>query len=131
LRFIWLADVIGWAVAFDDALDWQRIRERYPIVLNVLALASHFTPLPGRLASRIPGATLDAFARGGAHAHEWLWRADSRRSDVRRWDQVRRSLRPPVWWTLLRYGTDGDKPSARLRHAGIVGRVALRRTFRN
>ena len=129
LRLIWLADVIGWAVAFDGALDWRRVRERNPIVLNVLALANQLTPLPGALASRVPRATLDAFRSGDAASHEWLWPSDSRRSDVRPWHQLRRSLRPPKWWTLLRYGASAGtlRPSGRLRHVRIVGRAVVRR----
>lgn len=131
LRFIWLADVIGWAAAFDDVLDWQQVRDRYPIVLNVLALANHFTPLPDQLASRVPRAMLDAFRLGDPPPHEWLWPSDSRRSNFRRWHQIRRSLQPPAWWTLLRYGASGNKPSGRLRHVGIVGRTAVRRGLQN
>lgn len=128
LRFIWLADVVGWAAAFDGTLDWQRVRERYPVVLNVLALAHHFTPLPVPLVSRVPPATLDAFELDAAYTQEWLWPSDSRRSDVRRWDQLWRSMRPPAWWTLLRYGASGATPSGRLRHVGIVGRALARRS---
>jgi len=46
LRLISLADVIGWSAAFDGTLDWTRVRNRYPIVLNVLALAHQTHPAP-------------------------------------------------------------------------------------
>ena len=129
LRLIWIADVIGWAARFDNRLDWQRVRARYPIVLNVLALAQLLTPLPGSLSSRVPPATLDAFRAAGATGHAWLWPSDRSRDDVLRWHQLRRSLVPPSWWLLLRYGPSAGASSRRidqLRHLGIVGRAAVR-----
>jgi hypothetical protein len=132
LRLILLADVVGWATAFGDALDWQSVREKYPIVMNVLALANRFTPLPDVLASRLLGATPDAFVKTDTDRDEWLSPCDGRRGASRRWHQTHRSLRPPKGWVLVRYGTpDGTVPPGWwLQHLRIANRAGVRRGLR-
>lgn len=45
LRLIWVADIVGLAERFAAEIDWAMVKQRYPLVLNVLSLFHFITPL--------------------------------------------------------------------------------------
>ncbi|MFN8459217.1 MAG: nucleotidyltransferase family protein [Anaerolineae bacterium] len=45
LRLIWVADIVGLAEHFAAEIDWPLIKQRYPVVMNVLSLFHFITPL--------------------------------------------------------------------------------------
>ena len=132
-RLVWVADIIGYAEAFVDELDWAHMKTTHPLVLSTLSLLHWLTPLPQSVLDRTGVALGDAPRCVAEDYTGWP------RSTALTWDGwaerlsvLRRTLAPPDWWLKLNYGTGSGmggygrglaKHSAAL--AGLVGRRAL------
>jgi hypothetical protein len=130
LRLIWTADIVGFAEAFSERLDWEYTMRRRSIIANVLALVHGVTPLPVTVFRHIPTRTLDGLRNVGADDRVWAWTPGGRSPGESRLQQVSRVLSPPVWWLDLRYGRSGRSMGLcvqRLRHLGAAGRAFRRR----
>lgn len=112
-RLIWVADIVGFAERFRDAVDWARVRARYPDVLDTLALLHWIVPLSGelRVALRdvLPEAAL-ARAPGGVGRDFDGWPHHALAAQrAKGWRGILRdTLRPSAWWTRLHYGVPAD-----------------------
>jgi hypothetical protein len=128
LRFIWIADILGFAEACAARLDWGMLAHRYPLVVNVLGVASGLTPLPEAVAPHVP-APVAAHMRAIAERDDaWSW-VPARQEPGGHWMRLRRSLNPPAWWLMLKYsrgGRPGNGP-LRMRHLRTLARVGIRR----
>lgn len=54
VRLIWVADLVSFAEHFSAAIDWPHLQQRYPQILNTLALFHFLTPLSETLLARAP-----------------------------------------------------------------------------
>ena len=103
LRLIWVADVLGYATRFRDAIPWSDLRARYPFVLNAISLLHLVTALPVDLLEHVQPPTLRALSGVGVAAKPLTEifkagrgaRATSR--DV---------FYPSDWWLCLYYALD-------------------------
>ena len=57
IRLIGVIDLLRYATVFHGAIDWKRLEDRHPWVLNVLRCLHYVTPLPSPLGDLIPPAT--------------------------------------------------------------------------
>lgn len=93
LRRIWLVDIVGYAERFAAQIDWRRLRDAYPFVLNALAMIHFVLPLPPALKSRVPPPAGPAPAGTGV-VHRPL-------------SEIARTGRPWAgWWRDLFYPSD-------------------------
>ena len=133
LRLIWIADILGFSERFVDEIDWGRVAQRYPFVMNALALIHRLAPLPERVRQR-SGVTLVPVPRGiGEEYRGWP------RTKALVWDSVRgrlqflgRSLDPPEWWLRFYYEAGTGRPGlwkAMLRHWTTLVRSMIRRAW--
>jgi len=141
-RLIWVADIVGYAEAFVEELDWDYLRSTHPFVLSTLSLLDWLTPLPASVRDRVGLATsvvprpVGPMGKVGSVCEDYQgWP----RSTAFTWDSwrerlefLRESLAPPDWWLRLNYGTGVGtggygrgvaKHSAAL--AGLAGRRAV------
>ncbi len=103
-RFIWIADIVSFAERFVNEIDWDGIRRRYPLILNILSLLQFVTPLSGKLRrrARIPGG--DAPRGIGKDFRGWPRSSLSSQRDKGYWRILRDTFLPPEWWLRLHYG---------------------------
>jgi hypothetical protein len=104
-RFIWVVDVVAFAEMFCGEIDWPRIRQQYPRVLQILSLFHAVTPLSERLRNIAGiavghpppdiGHEFDGWPR---HSVGWMRRHRSIGQIL--YD----TLLPPEWWLRLYYG---------------------------
>lgn len=130
LRLLGIADIVGYAEAFESGLDWQRLRRLHPIVLRVLGFANAVTPLAEAVAAHLPDADVRAASADDVSA-ALAWSPDGGVRAGGRMTQATRTAHAPAWWLALRYGgrTWPGLTAARLRHLLVVGRALRRRTF--
>ena len=133
-RLIWVADIVGYAEAFVDDLDWDHLRSTYPFVLSTLSLLHWLTPLPESVRDRAGLATGVAPGSVGAVGEDYEgWP----RSTAFTWDSwgeriefLRQSLAPPDWWLRLNYGTGDDTGGygkGVAKHSAALAGLAWRR----
>ncbi|CAG0927379.1 hypothetical protein TFLX_00419 [Thermoflexales bacterium] len=102
-RLIWVADIVSWAERYATAIDWERLRQQYPPVLNTLSLLHAMTPLSENLRSCAKIKVGKAPSGIGIDFQGWpriprtAWRAKGYR---RVWFDT---LYPSDWWLRLRY----------------------------
>lgn len=126
LRLIWIADIVGYATRYRDAIPWADLRRQYPFVLNALALVHLVVGLPGELLERVAPAAADL--RGVGRACKPLSEIFKPGRSVRDvWPDV---FDPSDWWLRLYYGLD-DRATLwwhrSVRHPVHVGRWLVRR----
>lgn len=129
-RLIWAADIIGFADAFADRLDWDHLRRAHPFVLSSLALIHHVTPLPeqvrrraGVVPGRVPSRVGEDYA-GWPRASAFVWDGWRARAGF-----VKQTLAPPEWWLRLNYGVPGawGRGQGTLRHVAALSASLWRR----
>ena len=119
-RLIWAADIVGFSEKFLSAIDWVRVRQRYPFVLSTLSLLHCLAPVPDRV-RRSAGVTVVGAPRETGEDYDgWPWtRAGTWDSVGGRLQFLAQTFNPPEWWLRLNYGT-GTGPTgawrARARH---------------
>jgi len=103
-RLIWAADIVGFAERFAVDIDWELIRTRYPIVIEILSLLHFAIPLSEPLLERgaiplgrAPGQVLEDFEGWprAAMADQWEKGLLGIAEDT---------LSPPEWWLRLHHG---------------------------
>jgi hypothetical protein len=127
LRLIWVADVVGYAMRYREAIPWTDVRRRYPFVLNALSLLHLVTPLPRELTEYVTPSS-DRGLRGVGVACRPLSAILRRGRPVR--DVCRDLFDPSDWWLRLYYGA-GERSSLwwyrGVRHPLQVGYWLARR----
>jgi len=107
-RLINVADIIGFTERNCLALDWQQIRERFPILLTALPLMHHISPWD-----------FEKIPKGFVPEKEWKRRLEpvpfdgwpSRRLKVLRtesrtlWQVLLDTFLPSIWWLGVYYGS--------------------------
>jgi hypothetical protein len=110
IRLIWVADVVGFAEQFADRIDWDRVRDRFPLALNVLSLFHWITPLSQQLLQRAAVPTgpppedlrIDFAGWPSAAVATLLERG---------WSQmVRATFLPSAWWLRMHHGLSATQP---------------------
>jgi hypothetical protein len=109
LRLIWVADVVGYATRYRDAIPWPEMRRRYPFVLNALSLLHLVTPLPVELLEHVTPARAQGL-RGIGVSCKPLTEIVKLNRPVR--DVARDVFDPSDWWLRLYYGL-GDQAQLR------------------
>jgi hypothetical protein len=140
LRLIWVADIVGYAVRYQDEIPWAELARNDPFVLNALSLFHLVTPLPGALLQRVPppGDRLRGVGVACKPLAEILTHGRSP-SGI-----FREIFDPSDWWLKLYYGLGDDQSLAwhravahplqvgrwLARRAGNYARWEIRRTWR-
>ena len=136
-RLVWVADIVGYAEAFVEELNWDYLRSTHPFVLSTLSLLPWLTPLPASVWDRAGLATgvarLSVCPVGSVGEDYEGWP----RSTAFTWDSwgerlefLRQSLAPPDWWLRLNYGTGagpGGYGRGVARHSSALAGLAWRR----
>jgi len=109
-RLIWVADIVSLTERFAAEIDWERVRRRYPAVLNTLSLLHFMTPLSDDLFSRAPISLGRAPQGIGTEFQGWpkIRPACWREKGYRR--VLRDTLIPSEWWLRLRYQVGSARP---------------------
>jgi hypothetical protein len=103
-RLIWLADIISFAERFATEINWQQVKERYPLVLNMLSVL-HFPTLLSEELLRYAPIKIGREPKDiGEHFQGWPGSslADQRQKGWRR--ILRDTFYPSEWWLRLYYG---------------------------
>jgi Uncharacterised nucleotidyltransferase len=107
LRLIWVADVVGYATRYRDAIPWPEVRGRYPFVLNALSLLHLVTPLPAELLAHVTPARTQGL-RGIGVSCKPLTEIVKLDRPVR--EIARDVFDPSDWWLRLYYGLGDEAP---------------------
>ena len=106
-KLINIADIIGYTEKYFVTLDWQMIKERWPLLFNALPLMQHITPWDdNKVSGEITlihnvAKHVDTRSFAGWPHH----RMKEQKAKGRKWYQVLRdTFLPPVWWTKVYYG---------------------------
>jgi hypothetical protein len=108
-KLINVADVIGFTEKNFDALNWQRIKEKYQLLNSALPLMHHISPwnleiVPKSfVACRIRKKKIIANPFSG-WPHQRLKVFKSR--DTSWYHMLKETFVPPVWWTMVYYGVN-------------------------
>ena len=110
IRFIWIADIVGFAERFVANIEWRRVQKQYPLILDLLSLFHFATPLSERLRQQASIPTGSARLDVGQDFQGWprLSLADQRRKGV--WRIFSDSFIPSEWWLRLNYRIGGTRP---------------------
>ncbi len=129
LRLIWVSDVLGFTERFVEEIDWARVTDRYPFVMNALALIQSLAPLDDIVIQRSGVAVIPRPRGIGEEYRGWP------RTAAFVWDSIgarlrflRRTLNPPEWWLRFYYaGAAGRLYRVRLQHWAMLLHAALRK----
>jgi hypothetical protein len=108
-RLIWIADLVTFAEHFVTEIDWQRIKEQYPVVLNLLSLAHFMTPLSERVLNHAPLKIGQAPEGIGLHFQGWPHSSLANQKEKGFRGILRDSFFPSEWWLRLHYGLDSEQ----------------------
>jgi hypothetical protein len=123
LRFIWIADLVGFAEQYRENIDWLRVRHQQPAILELLALLHFAVPLSERL-RRQAGIIIGPEPAGlGLDFAGW-----PRTSLAQQWSKGLGQLLidtffPGEWWLRLGYGLGSTRShfwSRWLSHPGYI-----------
>jgi hypothetical protein len=128
LRLIWVADIVGYATRYREAIPWADVRRRYPFVINALSLLDLVTPLPSELA--------EFAAPPSAREIRGVGKVSKPPGEILRWSRplraiLRDAFDPSDWWLRLYYGVGVGSPlwwHRSVRHPLQVGYWLARRT---
>ncbi len=118
-RLIWVADVVGFAEKFVSKINWQRVKQDYPRVIQILALFHHIMPLSDTLQEqagikpgRPPNDIGKEFSGWPRYSVKMMRRSKS-------YPQiVRDTLFPPEWWLCLYHGVAPSQGLNKVRWVG-------------
>jgi len=118
-RLIWVVDVVGFAEKFVTEIDWRRVKQDYPRVIEIRTLCHHITPLSDTLQQQAgikPGRPPNDIGKEFAGWPRYplkMMRRSKGYSQI-----VRDTLFPPEWWLCLYHGV---APGHGLKKARWVG----------
>lgn len=137
MRFIWIADLVGFAEQYAADIDWARVARHQPAILKILSLLHFAVPLSDELRQRagigigpVPGGVGCDFA-GWPRAPL----AQQRAKGYRR--LLADTFLPGEWWLRLNYGLGSTGAlfwTRWVRHPACIARSAwtvLRRRLNN
>lgn len=123
LRLIWVVDVVALAEHCADTINWAELATRYPLVLNMLSLFHHISPLSERLQAHLRLGRAPAGI--GVSFEGWPHQSLASQRHKGYVGILKDTLIPSEWWLRLFYGLDSVTPlwSYRwLRHPLHMGR---------
>ena len=101
---IWVSDIVSFAERFVNEIDWKKIRQQYPLVVNTLSLMNFLTPLSETLLTRAsisigqePHGLWDDFDKMPRTTPEEQFSRGYMRA-------LRLGFFPSEWWLRLYYG---------------------------
>jgi hypothetical protein len=106
IRLIAVADMVSLAEKFIDEIDWDRMRQEYPEVLNVLALFHPHSQLNDQLVEaaditrRNGNIPLGEDLQGWSHINSGMIRV------IGLWKFIMLTFTPSDWWLYLYFGAD-------------------------
>jgi hypothetical protein len=139
-RLVWVADIVGYAEAFVEELNWDYLRSTHPFVLSTLSLLDWLTPLPSSVrdraglatgAARLSVGPVDSIGSVGEDYEGWprstalTWNSWGERLEF-----LKQSVVPPDWWLRLNYGTGagpGGYGRGVAKHSAALAGLAWRR----
>ncbi len=109
-RYIWLADITGFAETCADKIDWTFIKQHYPRILNILDLFHKVIPLSNTLqqtAGLQPSRPTQGLETQGLGLEFAGWPRYSLAQQKSKGHKriISDTLFPPEWWLRLYYGT--------------------------
>lgn len=114
LKVINILDVVLYAEKYQEELDWARLANEYPHVLNTLRCLHYVVPLSKALQQRIGGVDEQAPAGVG----ETMWPLTKiAAADVSLRQKWHHLMSPPDWWCHLYYNVD---PRQTLRWVKLI-----------
>ncbi len=122
LRLIHLYDIMAYAIKFHDRIDWQRLAQQFPYVINGIRCIHFILPCPEPLAATVQAPTTVPPKKCG-EAMKPLSKIV--RKD-RPWPTIFKELfQPSPWWKHAYYGIPPENSLGRchwLTHPLMVGR---------
>jgi hypothetical protein len=109
-RLIWAADIVSFAERFAVEIDWDRVRQQYPLILHTLSSLHFLTPLPATLRQQA-GLTTGRTPQGiGLDFTGWP-RSSLAKQRKKGWPAIiQNTFFPSEWWLRLRYSLGAARP---------------------
>lgn len=105
-RLIWLADIVTYAEKHVAEIDWYGLRKRSPLVLNMLSLIYHMTPLSQELRSCLAQHTLGTLNDVGRDFRGWPRTSLEEQMEKGLLRFLGDTFWPSEWWLRLHSGLD-------------------------
>ncbi len=129
LRLIHLYDVMAYAIKFHDRIDWQRLGQQFPYVINGIRCIHFILPCPGPLTDIVRPPV----CRPPGHCGESMRPLSKIVRKGRPWSTLFKELfLPSPWWKHAYYGIPPEDSLGRchwLTHPLMVGRWLSLRAF--
>lgn len=106
IRFIWVADIIGFAEKFVHEINWAFIQQHFPIILKRLSLFHTMTPLSPDLLEAASIKTNASISGVGEEFKGWPRVAFAKQQDKRLVQIFKDTFIPSEWWLRLHYRLD-------------------------
>ena len=135
MRFIWIADLVGFAEQYAERIDWSRVAEQHPIILKVLSVLHFATPLSDKLLAQADIRLGPSPTGVGLDFAGWPRSPLSQQQSKGYLQILRDSFFPGQWWLYLNYGlgsTDSLFWTRWVQHPGYIvkcGWAVVRRRF--
>lgn len=103
------ADLIGYVEKYYSEINWQKVRAKWPLVVNALHLMEHISPwnrqeIPADIAGTEEEKDCDLSTfTGWPHRRLKEFKAEG----VSQYNVLKATFFPPLWWTGLFYGVKG------------------------
>lgn len=107
LRFVHIADMVGWVEQYVDRIDWDRMMSLYPKAFNCLRWIHFLTPWSPEVLGWLPFRGLEDPIDVGREYRGWPRRMFSTRSAASKRRLLTATLSPPDWWLRMFYGVGG------------------------
>lgn len=107
---IWVSDIVSFAERFVNEIDWTKIRQQYPLVINTLSLLNFLTPLSETLCARA-GVAIGREPQGIWDDFDKMPRTTPEEQFSRGYVRaLRQGFFPSEWWMRLYYGLGATEP---------------------
>jgi len=110
IRWIWIADIVGFANRFALQIDWQRVQTDYPLILKTLSLFHFVSPLSDTLLRHAPIKIGQAPQGIGQEFIGWPRFTIRQQRKKSRYHLLKDSFLPSEWWLRLHYEMDSVQP---------------------
>ena len=120
LRLVGVVDLLRYAVAFHEQIDWRRLETSFPFVPNALGCLHYLTPLPALLARFSPPNALRPPERVGETVRPLRAMAAGASLPV----ALKQLFNPPGWWLHAYYGVPVEQSLTDVRLGRHPWRVA-------